>query len=66
MKIHRVGVRSIASVVSRGRTADHRGLAEPAGRAGAAVSGAGAAALVPVLDGEEPSSKVRNSTGALK
>jgi hypothetical protein len=66
MRTYRVGVRSIAPVVSRGRTAGRRGLAGPAGWAGAAdVSGAGAV-LVPVLDGEEPSSKVRNSTGALK
>jgi hypothetical protein len=65
-RTHRVGVRSIASVVSRGRTADHRGLAESAGWAGATVVSGAGAALAPALDGEEPSSKVRNSTGALK
>jgi hypothetical protein len=52
--------------MSRGRTADRRGLAEPAGWAGAAVGSGAGAALVPVLDGEEPSSTARNSTGALK
>jgi len=48
-------VRSIASVVSRERTADRCGLAEAAGWAGAAVVSGAGAALVPVLDGEEPS-----------
>jgi hypothetical protein len=46
-----VGVRSIASVVSRERTAGHRGLAGPAGWAGAGVvSGTGMEAA-PVLTG---------------
>jgi hypothetical protein len=66
MRTHRVEVRSTASVVSRGRTADHGGRAEPAGWAGAAVVSRVGAAFVPALDGEEPSSKARNSTGALK
>jgi hypothetical protein len=61
-----VGVRSIASVVSRGRTVGHRVLAGPAGWAGIAAVSRARAPLVPVLDGEGPSSKVRNSTGALK
>jgi hypothetical protein len=66
MRTYRVRVRSIAPVGSRGRTVDRRGLAGPGGWAGAAVVSGAGAVLVPVLDGEEPSSKVRNSTGALK